>query len=248
MMNGINKEHKLLIDERKASIKLMVFLLPIPVMLGFLLLKVGWSHFYVFIVQEDSFVECAEFFIYVGALILAIFAGLGYLKKRHVLNGCLLFLLAFCLMFVSMEEISWGQRIFKLNTPRFFQQYNFQGEISIHNLKPVQDKLILLNVLFGYLFSFGWIPAKYISSIRGLRDDVKTAIMLFSPKWYLMLFFIPTTLIYSYFLFFPDHVEKGNFVIWRDQEPAELMLALGFLLFVTDAIIRLRYTINRKDL
>ena len=42
-------------------------------------------------------------------------------------------------------------------------------------------------------------------------------------------------------LFGLKNVVIGNFVIWRDQEPAEFLLSLGFLLFVTAIVMRLRY-------
>lgn len=185
--------------------------------------------------------------------ILSIFVGLRCLKKGHLLNGFILLIFAALLMFVSLEEISWGQRLFLISTPEWFQQHNVQGEINVHNLKPVQGVPIQAYVFVGALFSFGWIPAKYISSIRRLRLDVKTILLLFSPRGYLMLYFVPTTIIYTYFwlttnmgqkilyLYGFKAVQIGNFVIWRDQEPAELLLALGFLLFVTAFIMRLRY-------
>jgi hypothetical protein len=163
------------------------------------------------------------------------------------------------MMFISLEEMSWGQRIFGLSTPDWFQQHNTQREISVHNLGPVQRVLHLLYALVGFLFSFGWIPVKCVSSIRTLTADVQTTIFLFSPKWYLMLYFVPTTFIYSYFLLTTNMGRKvthlfglktvviGNFVLWRDQEPAEFLLSLGFLLFVTAIVMRLRYISKSEE-
>jgi hypothetical protein len=225
-------------------------------MIGFLFVKVKWNNVYVNIIQEDSLVENSQFVAYLGSSMLAIYAGLGCLKKSHLLNGFILLILAFLLMFVSLEEISWGQRLFLISTPEWFQQNNTQKEINVHNLKPVQHVLHLLYVLVGALFTFGWIPAKYISSSRRMRLDVKAILLLFSPRWYLMLFFVPTTVINMYFLLTTNPgqrmlhwlgykaVQIGNFVIWRDQEPAELLLALGCLLFVTAIMMRLRYISN----
>jgi len=33
-----------------------------------------------------------------------------------------------------MEEISWGQRVFGIETPQWFLKHNKQGEINVHNL------------------------------------------------------------------------------------------------------------------
>ena len=51
---------------------------------------------------------------------------------RH--RAVLIFLIFFC-FFGAGEEISWGQRIFNIETPEFFQDKNAQGELGFHNLK-----------------------------------------------------------------------------------------------------------------
>lgn len=37
------------------------------------------------------------------------------------------------------EEISWGQRIFNVETPELFKEINVQNEINLHNLQILQD-------------------------------------------------------------------------------------------------------------
>ena len=56
--------------------------------------------------------------------------GLARIAKRNVfyLLLCLFFLVAF------LEEISWGQRVFHVQTPAVLQELNRQGETNIHNL------------------------------------------------------------------------------------------------------------------
>jgi hypothetical protein len=252
-MNGIYKKIVLWINGQKTIIRIMVFYFPLLSLLLFLFIKIRWNNVYVNIIQEDSFLETAQFFAYGGAAILAFFAGLSCLKKGSLVNGFILLILTAFMMFVSLEEISWGQRIFGLSTPDWFQQHNTQREISVHNLGPIQRVLHLLYALVGFLFSFGWIPIKYVSSVRTLRPDVKATISFFTPQWYLMLYFVPTTFIYSYFLLTTNLGRKvtrlfglksvviGNFLIWRDQEPAEFLLSLGFLLFFTAIVMRLGY-------
>ncbi|MDX8338409.1 hypothetical protein SLH46_04380 [Draconibacterium sp. IB214405] len=57
------------------------------------------------------------------------------------------------------EEISWGQRIFSIQTGEFFSQHNFQGETNLHNLEVGGvnlNKLIFstgLVVVFGAYFA-----------------------------------------------------------------------------------------------
>jgi hypothetical protein len=54
-----------------------------------------------------------------------------FLRTKRNLVFCLLSV--FC--FVAFgEEISWGQRIFKLRTPEFLMKINQQGETNLHNI------------------------------------------------------------------------------------------------------------------
>lgn len=230
----------------------MIFLFPILIIIGLLFVKIESNNVYEKLIQDDSFIEYLQFIAYGGASILAIFGGLGCLNKGCFMNGFILLVFAAHLMFVSLEEISWGQRLFSISSPEWFLKYNVQREINIHNLNPVQHVLPLLYVSVGTLFSLGWMPAKYISSCRRLRIGVKTTIRLFSPRWYLVLFFVPTTIINVYFLLATrtgqkmlislgwKAVQVGHFVIWRDQEPTELLLSFGLLLYVAIVIIGLK--------
>jgi len=42
--------------------------------------------------------------------------------------------LGFLFLFGAMEEISWGQRVFGIESPEWFLKHNAQGETNIHNL------------------------------------------------------------------------------------------------------------------
>ena len=225
--------------ERESKIKLRLFYFPILLIIGFLLAKIEWNNVYMRIIHEDSFVENAQFAAYFCASIIAFFAGSGCLKKGRLLNGFGLLVFASLLMFVSMEEISWGQRIFSVSTPEWLRQRNIQEEINVHNLQSVQSGFHLCYILAGVLFSFGWIPVRYISSSKRLSRDIKNTILLFRPRWYLMFFFLPVAMIYAYFLV--PAVQINYFVILDDQEPAELLLALGFLLFAAVIAANLKH-------
>lgn len=49
-----------------------------------------------------------------------------------------LILLAVAALFLGLEEISYGQHMLKFETPELFQEYNRQGELTLHNLKGLQ--------------------------------------------------------------------------------------------------------------
>ena len=54
------------------------------------------------------------------------------------------FLLALGTFVVAMEEISWGQRILGIHTPRFFAARNPRGEMNLHNFFPASYSLHLV--------------------------------------------------------------------------------------------------------
>lgn len=116
--------------------------------------------------------------------------GLGRMKiKRN------LFYLFFgvVLLFGSLEELSWGQRIFRFQTPEFFLKYNRQKEVNIHNLrwfhgrdesekeKGFVGKLTNVDRLFS-VFWFGFclcIPLAYgkFPGVRTLLDRIRLPIV-----------------------------------------------------------------------
>ncbi len=61
------------------------------------------------------------------------------------------------LFFGMGEEISWGQRVFGIETPEFFAEANAQKETNLHNLVVGGtniNKLVFGKILAGGLFGF----------------------------------------------------------------------------------------------
>jgi hypothetical protein len=85
--------------------------------------------------REDGILENLQVAIYVAAAISQLVVFVQWLRrggyKRRGTYHLLLFLL---LMFVAMEEISWGQRLVGWATPAFLREANVQGETNVHNL------------------------------------------------------------------------------------------------------------------
>ena len=99
-------------------------------------------------------------FEYVGALglfVTALLFAAGYVRLRRrdpsgatgVWRRRALLVLAIVFVFGAGEEISWGQRILGLETPESLESINDQGEINLHNLKPVTG-------MSYQLFLAGW--------------------------------------------------------------------------------------------
>jgi hypothetical protein len=79
--------------------------------------------------------------------------------------------LAFLFFFGAMEEISWGQRIFGVQSPEWFLEHNRQSELNIHNL-------ILYGVNINRLV-FG----KILAMIVGVHLLLVPLLYRFSKRW-----------------------------------------------------------------
>jgi hypothetical protein len=136
-----------------------------------------------------------------------------------------------------LEEISWGQRLFGVPTPPLLEA-NVQHEMNVHNLPAMQRFLHLGYIAVGLFGGLGWallggrVPARF-------RELVS---WLVPPRW-LLGCFLPVAVFYALFDFTPQGwIDAGGlrfgFLSTFDQEPAELLLSLGFLLFAAHALVR----------
>lgn len=86
------------------------------------------------LVIEDGFVESVTVLVLLATMVVCIRRILLLRGERSSLFLSVTALLAALCFFGAGEEISWGQRIFGLETPEFFEENNAQGEIGLHNL------------------------------------------------------------------------------------------------------------------
>jgi Ca2+/H+ antiporter len=103
-------------------------------------------------VVEDGLIENLT----VVALLVGSFTAVSYLTKyaegKSRWYKRMMVLVALATFFVAGEEISWGQRIFNVESPEFFQANNAQQETNIHNMvvggKKV-NKIVFSQMLYG---------------------------------------------------------------------------------------------------
>lgn len=125
---------------------------------------------------------------------------------RLSLIGCAaLFLLA------AAEEVSWGQRVFGIETPNLVKDVNVQKELTLHNLVLFQgeDAILPLNfdqlsagfsLLFGFLAPLGnWFLKRFG---RGL--DSLLPIMPLSVGWLMPLNYVLQKSFMHFFRNFPQ--------------------------------------------
>ena len=161
-------------------------------------------------VEEDGIIEYSTAVL---LLSVSIYFINKLLKKSKVISskniGIILFSIIF--FFGFGEEISWGQRIFNVETPLFFSENNLQSETNIHNLMiggVKLNKLIFTNGLF-FIFLFYFLAGPYLYT---KSNNVKSIINRFSiviPKYSQSIIFICSTIII--YIFDHDRISE----IWE---------------------------------
>lgn len=103
------------------------------------------------VAQEDGVVE----WLTVVALVLSFIVCVGRVKslassKNKLFVGVWVFLAMVC-FFGAGEEISWGQRIFNVESSEWFKANNAQAETNLHNLVVEGKKVnkIVFSMLLG---------------------------------------------------------------------------------------------------
>lgn len=209
----------------KKYLKIFVFIFPILFIICTILLKSynsGWYNR--LMVKEDSFFEWLTFFFYFLAFFISVSISITYYKIKYFLPFYLYMFLSIALLFVAMEEISWGQRIFGVSTPDILLSYNIQEETNIHNIKGFPLHTLYIIVGFYGAFIRFIIPVKY-------KEKYSTILKLYVPDHFLFFYFFFVGGLYFYYEYVWSGWEPGHFINAKDQEPVEFLLSAGFLLF-----------------
>lgn len=149
--------------------------------------------------QEDGLVEneTALMLLLVSVLSVYHLIKLWKFKKPLWKVGTLIFAILF--FFAAGEEISWGQRIFGVESSEFFLQNNAQGETNLHNMVVGDTKInklifsqILMIVMVLYLV---FVPVLYrkVRAIKNLADTFAVPIV----EWRHTIAFIVCTILVS---------------------------------------------------
>ena len=139
------------------------------------------------VTKEDSLLEWPQFFFVLGASIFFWMVSAKMLRRGRWLMAAIYVFVALGTFFVAGEEISWGQRVFGLETPASLETINHQGELNVHNIKPVQRA-------FGYAVlcagAYGVFSPYFKKKILD-RVRFPFASLLIPPRSLAPAFFIP---------------------------------------------------------
>jgi hypothetical protein len=101
--------------------------------------------------REDGLIESLSALILFLGGAVCFYRVVTLRKVRSRLFLACTAMLGFLFFFGAGEEISWGQRIFNIETPEFFQTHNLQQETNLHNL--VVGNVKINKLVFGKILA-----------------------------------------------------------------------------------------------
>ena len=110
-----------------------------------------------FYCREDGVVEWAQAFCLLLSFIFFIIRFFQNKNEKGVFSWLILAFALLCL-FGFLEEISYGQRLFSIKSPYYFERHNAHREINIHNLM-VFDSVTEAGIVGVYLVWCIILPA-----------------------------------------------------------------------------------------
>ena len=101
---------------------------------------------------EDGFVEGGSaIFLFVSSMLL-LYRFFKLFKHKDLFWKIGILAMAIIFFFGAGEEISWGQRIFNVESSDYFLENNAQGETNLHNM--VVDGTKINKLIFSQLLTF----------------------------------------------------------------------------------------------
>jgi len=129
--------------------------------------------------KEDGFAEYGTAFLLLSSSILLISRFFKLFNSKKILWKIGMFLIAIVFIFGAGEEISWGQRIFNVESSAYFLENNAQGETNLHNM--VVDGKKVNKIIFSQLLTLILVVYLIITPILYRKfDSIKKLANLFA--------------------------------------------------------------------
>ena len=133
---------------------LILILTTVIVVVGFVLFFIDPALF-VRYTYEDGLVEWLTVFGLLLGAGVCIYRFIKLLGRRSWIFLAVTLLLGTMLFVVAGEEVSWGQRIFGIESSDFFRQNNLQKETNFHNMVVNGVKINKVIFTFGLIAALG---------------------------------------------------------------------------------------------
>ena len=171
-------------------------------------------------VQEDAIFENLTVFFLLVCLSICLFKVYVHMKAVRYRAVLTFSFLSLVILFVAGEEISWGQRIFNIQSGEFFMQNNTQNETNLHNLQIGDiriNKLVftqLSTLFFALYFLFSRLLCRKFNVLKKIIESFCIPL----PKLHHTIFF--------YFAFLTVYA----FDYKRNNEVMELIFPLIYII------------------
>lgn len=191
---------------------------------------------YRLLIQEDGIIEYGSSLFWLLAALALLASVIRAKTGGKVYNVWILPHVLLILFFIVCggEEISWGQRIFSLDTPDFLKAVNVQNEITLHNIGSISvfsNAFFLLTLIF--FLCIPYIRAKN-TDLRKLTDFYafptpnKYAVIVYTISLGIWLFI---GIRFGTLGFHPFSFYAENYYTQMDDEMFEFLAAYSFFCF-----------------
>lgn len=207
-----------------------LFWLPVVTSLVIIALQFNRTIFR-FLLEEDGPAEWLTAICFVLAGLVSARIALNRLKTDHPWQAVLFIGVTAVMLFAGGEEISWGQRLFGWETPQELIDINDQGETNLHNIGILLDITNLAMFATGLYGTFAYLVNRKLHFARFWDQGDH----LFVPPFFLATYFLP---ILIFRILRITIFTESNFTLNRLAEWSEMVVAVGILLFLWLAFLR----------
>ena len=130
---------------------------------------------------------------------------------------------------VGMEEMSWGQILFRWTTPEPVSLLNAQGETNLHNIQLIHGHA---DLAYGAILLLMIIASLSSRMFAGLSRESLffESVLQLLPSRFLLVYFLPACVLILC-LYFDVHEYANGFIIKGEEELAELLGAVGLFAY-----------------
>ena len=148
-------------------------------------------------IMEDGPLESGTAILFFIAGVIMLTRAIKLRKKRSKLFLAVTVMAGLLMFFGAGEEISWGQRIFGIETPETFAKHNKQGETNLHNLKFGDvsiNKLVFSKLLAVCLVIYLLVLPILASKKEGVRRFTEKLAIPLPSKLQIIMWFVALAL------------------------------------------------------
>ncbi len=186
----------------------------------------GDSSSYIRSLEEGGIVEWASFLLLLSSAY--IFFNCSMIVRSLFLKTTYRIFSALCFI-VGMEEMSWGQMLFRWKTPEKVSLINAQGETNLHNIQLIHGHA---DLAYGAILLLTIIASMSSARLANLNREglFFNFTAQLAPSRLLLVYFLPACILILC-LYFGVHEYTNGFTVRGEEEVAELLGAIGLFAY-----------------